>query len=441
MDVLVDMYVDLLKDEHCDVRKRAAICLQEMGANAAPAVLPLVEAANDSHQWVRRAALRALAAIDSDQAHETLVKLLTDDDPRKRNTAAGVLSQIHPSGKAIISALHRALDDSNPGVRANAAHALGNYGSDGKCAAKDLVNRLLDENAVVRLAATNALTKIGPDSSAIANLLQNLKNDKLPAAEDETVQMKIQVSVIDCLAAIGPPGKTAAIDALRDREELTLNSIGALSITPSLPNLKRLRTATTNEGLVHVGRATGLKSLNLDKSEITDAGFAHLKELDKLEEISFRGTPVTGSGLGHLGEVNMIKRLDCGGDVTDKGLETISRFPKLQYLRFSGHQVTDAGIQQLSNLRNLEELNVSHSGVNDNGTQHIGQIASLRRLNIYMSSVTDLGLEKLTALKNLEYLAAGDGYPRNYFPSLTPRGVEKLRRQLPNLKQVDVRDR
>lgn len=116
---IVEPLMLALKDEHWDVRRRAAWALGNVGKIA---VEPLMLALKDEHWNVRRKAAWALGNIKDLRAIEPLINALQDERSDVREQAAWALGNIKDL-RAIATLIH-ALTDKNAGVRREAARSL-----------------------------------------------------------------------------------------------------------------------------------------------------------------------------------------------------------------------------------------------------------------------------------------------------------------------------
>jgi len=116
---VVEPLIQALKDEHWDVRRRAAWVLGNMGE---PAVGPLIQALKDEHWDVRRKVAWALGNIRDARAIEPLIQALRDEYSDVREEAAWALGNIRDA--RAIGPLIQALRDEYPDVRRQAARSL-----------------------------------------------------------------------------------------------------------------------------------------------------------------------------------------------------------------------------------------------------------------------------------------------------------------------------
>ena len=115
----VEPLLRALRDEHWDVRRRAA---WELGNIGDPAVKPLIHALNDERWDVRRKAAWALGNIKAPQAIEPLIHTLEDERADVREQAAWALGALRDL--RAVEPLIQALTDENSGVRREVARSL-----------------------------------------------------------------------------------------------------------------------------------------------------------------------------------------------------------------------------------------------------------------------------------------------------------------------------
>lgn len=128
-----------------------------------------------------------------------------------------------------------------------------------------------------------------------------------------------------------------------------------------------------------------IRSLRLDRSRVTDKGLQNLETFTRLESLT----------------------LNFSG-VTDAGLESIAKCTKLRHLELQGTQISDEGIGKLEDLARLEVLCLDFTAVTDAGMVCIAKHANLRDLMLTRTSITDEGLKCLSALRKLEKLGLMD---------------------------------
>jgi len=115
----VELLIQALKDEHWDVRRKAAWALGNKGEIA---VEPLIQALKDERWDVRRKEAWALGNIGNARGVEPLIQALRDEYPDVREEAAWALARI--GDFMAIEPLIQALRDEYPDVRRQAARSL-----------------------------------------------------------------------------------------------------------------------------------------------------------------------------------------------------------------------------------------------------------------------------------------------------------------------------
>lgn len=89
--------------------------------------------------------------------------------------------------------------------------------------------------------------------------------------------------------------------------------------------------------------------------------------------------------------------------VTDGALKSLAQFPRLTRLDLRKTQVTDAGVESLSALKHLTYLNLFGTGISDASLGALAGMKTLRNVYLWESKVTPEGVAKLRkALPNAE---------------------------------------
>lgn len=123
--------------------------------------------------------------------------------------------------------------------------------------------------------------------------------------------------------------------------------------------------------------------------------------LDSIQAVVL--TNASDSDLKELGkDLESIRGLESlqisGGEVTDLGMQHLSRLKNLRDLYLQNTKVSDAGLQNLKELDSLQTLDLMGTGVSDVGLLHLEKMTGLRRVWLGGSSVTDQGCERLQRL-------------------------------------------
>ncbi len=285
-------YITALQAEHWKTRWQAAQALGELGDPRA--IEPLIEALEDTNQWVRIVAAEALGQLRARQAVEALILCLDDPSIWVRRAAVVALGEIgdpravpplverllhHPStewpvelrdvaaralgrlGPPALEALTAALEDEDKWVRQAAVRALGQMGN--PQAADALIAVLDSDEPWLRSAAVQALARI-PDARAVRAAL---RSEEAPRA----FGMLIALNEMDSSVA---RWLTAALEdpdpQIRARAAYALGQMGETS------TLTRLMTALGERFLS--SPAHDRPALVLPTPEMVDALVAALQD-------------------------------------------------------------------------------------------------------------------------------------------------------------------
>lgn len=119
-------WIAQLKDKDPEVRRSAALWLNEMAPKRTPVLEAFIPALEDEDVGVRRQAAFAIAKFsrDAKPAVPRLIEALSDDDPFVRANAADSLGRIGPDARPSIPALIKAQSDDDAYVQRRAGEAL-----------------------------------------------------------------------------------------------------------------------------------------------------------------------------------------------------------------------------------------------------------------------------------------------------------------------------
>lgn len=107
--------------------------------------------------------------------------------------------------------------------------------------------------------------------------------------------------------------------------------------------------------------------------------------------------------------------LDANGQMTDQMLERISAIEHVTTLGLSGSTaLTDEGLRSLARMPRLSTLDASGCGIGDRALEIMPELRSVERLELAGTRITDAGVAHLRGCSRLEYVnlsgtATGDG--------------------------------
>lgn len=142
-----------------------------------------------------------------------------------------------------------------------------------------------------------------------------------------------------------------------------------------------------------------LETLRCLDTRLDDAFVKQLDKFPRLRVLGFFNAAITDAGLAALASSKVggeLRQLLLGRTkITDLGLKSIAKLPRLYLLELSGTKVTDTGISELSQLAPLKVLRFRGTAVSDKGIAQLGQLSKLMLLSVGGSRVTPTGVAEL----------------------------------------------
>lgn len=182
-------------------------------------------------------------------------------------------------------------------------------------------------------------------------------------------------------------GNNATAEQLSRWEPWTYENV--LALKPHLENLPQLellsfgRTTMPRHGLEVVADLHGLRSLDLEQTQLTSDDLKYLSGLEDLEWLNLRRTRIRDGGLIHLTGLPRLKTLWLGStEIGDEGLKHVAQLSSLEFLYLENTNITDDGIAHLRKLSKLKSLNVNLTEITDACIDDLSQIPRLKRLTI-----------------------------------------------------------
>ncbi|MFP4267155.1 MAG: HEAT repeat domain-containing protein [Spirochaetaceae bacterium] len=289
-------YVEELKTiyEQAETRPRKAAAMDALGEIKSEESVPLfsrVALDEDEESGLRWKAVTALGNIGTDEALETILKAMGEQDARLREYAVEALSKF-PESKEITRALIQAMRDDNWRVRVEGARSLGKLNS------KEGVDILTfkaehdPDTRNVRTAAVRALGEID-DDEAHEFLLELYKSSKTPA--------EIRGTAIEVLVEHNLPESIDTIEAVLVEEwenedskilDYTCKQLSTAKHKALEPLFARMLTHPERINLIIYGlrgiRLNGFSSLSGEVEKLTEKNTARsVKQLalSVLEEL------------------------------------------------------------------------------------------------------------------------------------------------------------
>jgi len=176
---------------------------------------------------------------------------------------------------------------------------------------------------------------------------------------------------------------------------------------------------------------TGLRTLNLNNTEIGDKGLQYVSNLKQLIRLDLGDTGVTGRGLVHLYGLQLEDLSLMHDRVGDDELASLEGMQHLRVLRLIGSGIGDKAMVHLAKMRGLFMLRLSSNrGITDAGISHLLPLVNLDSLDLSETSVTPACAKYLKALPKLKSLSIS-------FHKYSPTEIAAFKASLPHVAVVD----
>ncbi len=184
---------------------------------------------------------------------------------------------------------------------------------------------------------------------------------------------------------------------------LTDEAVAAVAAMPGLRSLDLEATEVGDRAASSLQSATGLEELTLNSTQVSDTGLAAWGALPRWLRISLNNTYATGAGFSRWAGPSALEDLSLlGAPASDETIPALARLPRLRRLILAESDVTGAGLAALAGLP-LQELDLAATDVGDDAP--LGRFPALRRLRLRDTRISDAMLrDKLPALSQLEHL-------------------------------------
>jgi len=243
-----------------------------------------------------------------------------------------------------------------------------------------------------------------------------------------------------------------------------------LAKMPRLEELDLSHTRISDEGMLFLRAAPGIRDLNLYYAEqLTDHGMSAIKDWKHLKRLNLRGTRISDGTLAIVSHLTQLEALDVANTpVTDNGLDSLMTLlnlkelslgrrpesdnevavlrllPTLTYLNLSGpggaerpdatHQRTgESGpmradlVQAISELKNLRVLKLGYSNITADELRTLNRLEQVERLGLEVCTrIGDEAAAELANWRSLKYVDLQD-------TKVTEKGAEALRRAAPGI--------
>lgn len=148
-----------------------------------------------------------------------------------------------------------------------------------------------------------------------------------------------------------------------------------------------------------------------DGTRMTYGSLHEIAEPGKLRDLSINSGSVQDADLALLDSAPQLDLFALPGfwsgvapNITDTGLEKITRLRDVRYLTIAGERITDRGVAKLVMLKKLVDLDIEGPQVTDFAVVQLTDLPDLRCLRLRTPLFTDNGLAGFGALAKLYWL-------------------------------------
>lgn len=155
-----------------------------------------------------------------------------------------------------------------------------------------------------------------------------------------------------------------------------------------------------DRALSHVSAITGLKELDINRSEATDKGLSCLKHLNNLEYLSCLRSDITGSFFKDLASLPHFVSLDCSWcGIEEKNLKYLSSLKHLERLSLNRIGLSPSGLKEIAKCSTVTDLRIgSNPKLTNDSMKELSSMKNLHYLDLRMTNITIEGLRNLKGL-------------------------------------------
>ena len=191
-------------------------------------------------------------------------------------------------------------------------------------------------------------------------------------------------------------------------------------------------------GKIERDAAGSVIAVNLRGTWVGDSELLDLAHLAQLERLDLSHTRITDEGMLYLKPATGIRELNLyyAEQITDQGMSAIKDWKNLKRLNVRGTRISDGTLAIAGALTGLESLDVAYTEITDSGLDALVPLTHLKELSIGRSKLGGSELEVLRLLTTLEYLDLGGPHPGaggkketgvSPLPASVPRAISELK--------------
>jgi hypothetical protein len=163
--------------------------------------------------------------------------------------------------------------------------------------------------------------------------------------------------------------------------------------------------------LANLKYLSGLKQLNLQKTEFSDTGVHYITQLKDLEQLCLTGTNITGKSIAALAVLPKLQSLDLANNNIGDDLSGLQQLKNLHFLQLSRCNLTDKGLSKLRPLTQLWQLALSSNPkITNEGLKNLSGMKKLASLELFETKIDGRALPYIEQLPALQLLDVSVGF-------------------------------
>ena len=249
------------------------------------------------------------------------------------------------------------------------------------------------------------------DASTISPELKEKAITRIKEIQGTYVEKDGAIVEVDIMNKSFDPADVELIAQLSDVVKLSISSpsvndqnFALLSKMPKLQTLLMLNCGITDEGLKSVPDFPELKVLNLRGcANMTDAGMESVAKAPKLDNLALLYTKIGDEGVIALKGMKL-RALDLRGlRLTGSACQALAEMTTLESLKLrNAREIMDYSFQELKTLVNLKSLSLEDLAITDSALEILPNFTNLKELVIMRTDMMDVS--PIGQLKNLKKL-------------------------------------
>ncbi len=296
------------------------------------------------------------------------------------------------------------------------------------------------------------------DASTISPELKEKAITRIKEIQGTYVEKDGAIVEVDIMNKSFDPADVELIAQLSDVVKLSISSpsvndqnFALLSKMPKLQTLLMLNCGITDEGLKSVPDFPELKVLNLRGcANMTDAGMESVAKAPKLDNLALLYTKIGDEGVIALKGMKL-RALDLRGlRLTGSACQALAEMTTLESLKLrNAREIMDYSFQELKTLVNLKSLSLEDLAITDSALEILPNFTNLKELVIMRTDMMDVSpigqlknLKKLTLREmtcDLDFLAEMPQLEELFFAESIVRDEDmKFFEGLVNVKTLDL---